>query len=79
MTSNQVLNALRAQPFKPFRLHLADGRAIAVGHPECVALNPGGRTTVVVQPDDAWNVVDLLLVTDIEYRDSFDPPEKRSA
>jgi hypothetical protein len=29
-----------------------------------------GRTTVVVQPDDTLNIIDLLLVTDLEYRES---------
>ena len=34
---------LRAAPFQPFDIHLADGRAIAVRHPEMVAVTEGGR------------------------------------
>ena len=65
-------DALRAQPFRPFVMHLADGREIAVRHPELVVATSTGRTTVVVQPDDSLNIIDLLLVTDLEYRESAD-------
>ncbi|MFM9058246.1 MAG: hypothetical protein ACKOSQ_03810 [Planctomycetaceae bacterium] len=65
-------SALRAQPFRPFVMHLADGRAIPVKHPELVVATSTGRTTVVVQPDDTLNIVDLLLVTELEYREPAD-------
>ena len=28
--------------------------------------SPSGRTMIVYQPDDSFNIVDLLLVTDLE-------------
>jgi hypothetical protein len=31
-----------------------------------------GLTTIVVQPGDTFNIIDLLLVTDLEYRESAD-------
>jgi hypothetical protein len=31
-----------------------------------------GRTRIVVQPDDTFNIIDLLLVTDLEYREPAD-------
>ncbi|HJT36539.1 MAG TPA: hypothetical protein VJ783_31240 [Pirellulales bacterium] len=31
-----------------------------------MASAPSGRTVIVYQSDDRWNVVDLLLVTDLE-------------
>ena len=65
-------DALRAQPFRPFVMHLADGREIAVRHPGLVVATSTGRTTVVVQPDDSLNIIDLLLVTDLESRESAD-------
>jgi hypothetical protein len=67
MTIEQMRTAYDAQPFIPFNIRLADGRAIRVHHREFVLLAPSGRTMIVQQPDDSWNVIDLLLVTDLEF------------
>jgi len=72
MTVEQFRSALAAQPFRPFVMHLADGRGIPVRHPELAVATPTGRTTIVVQPDDTFNIIDLLLVTDLEYQESAD-------
>jgi hypothetical protein len=67
MTVDQLRTAYKAVPFHPFVLHLADGRSIPVSHPEFVLPAPSGRTAIVYQSDDSWNVVDLPLVTDLEF------------
>lgn len=69
MTNERMLAALRQRPFRPFLIHLADGRQVAVKHPEQAAMHPQGRTVIVDQADESWNVVDLLLVTDVEFRE----------
>jgi hypothetical protein len=66
MTIEQLRNFYDSQPFQPFVIHLADGREIAVRSREYMASAPSGRTIIVYQPDDTWNVIDLLLVTDLE-------------
>lgn len=33
-----------------------------------LASAPSGRTVIVYPPDDSFNIVDLLLVTDLEVR-----------
>jgi len=33
-TANQIREVVRAQPFRPFIIHLADGRTFDVPHPE---------------------------------------------
>lgn len=66
MTIEQFRNLLNAQPFAPFSIHLADGRQIPVVHREFVAQSPSGRTVIVYQPNESFNIVDLLLVTDLE-------------
>jgi len=66
MTINQLRNTYDAQPFRPFVMHLADGRAIPVRHREFIMTVPSGRTILVVQPDDTVNIVDLLLITDLK-------------
>jgi len=66
MTTDQLQNVWKAEPFRPFIVHLADGRQIKVGHPEFLIRSPSGRSIIVYQPDDSFNVIDLLLVTDLE-------------
>jgi len=66
MTTQRIRELCQSEPFRPFAIHLADGRDLPVVHPEFLALAPSGRTMVVYQSDDSMNIVDLLLVTDIE-------------
>jgi hypothetical protein len=66
MTTDQLQNVWKAQPFRPFVIHLAEGRHIEVVHPDFLSRSPSGRSIIVYQPDDSFNVIDLLLVTDLE-------------
>ncbi len=78
MTIEQLLGAYRAEPFHPFVLHLADGREIPVRHREFMMTVPSGRTIVVCQPDDTVNIIDVLLVTDLEFKPARNGgPKKR--
>ncbi len=65
MTVEQLRNFHKAQPFRPFTIHLADGRSIPVPHSEFLSHSPSGRTAIVYHPDDTWSVIDLLLVTEL--------------
>jgi hypothetical protein len=64
----KVKELFDAQPFRPFSIHLADGRAIPVHHRDFIMAAPSGRILIVLQPDDSMNIIDLLLVTDIELK-----------
>jgi hypothetical protein len=77
MTIEQLRAAYTAKPFRPFVIHLADGREIPVQHPEFILTVPSGRTIVVCQPDDTLNIIDLLLVTDLEIQPSANGSRKR--
>lgn len=68
MTIERIRDLLNVQPYQPFVMHLADGRAIPVHHRELILAVPSGRTLIVVQPDDSMNIIDLLLVTDVEIK-----------
>ena len=57
-----------AAPFKPFIIHLADGRPIPVKHREFMATSLSGRTIVVYEREDSFNIIDLLLVTSLEVK-----------
>jgi hypothetical protein len=68
MTIERIRELYHAQPFRPFILHLADGREIPVLHQEFLMALPSGRTLYVCQPDETVNIVDLLLGTDVEIK-----------
>lgn len=77
MTIDQVRKLHRATPFKPFDVHLADGRSLAVEHPEILAVIPPGRTIVVGLADGTAEIVDLLLVTSLKLRANGSHPRRR--
>ena len=67
MTINSFLGVLRAVPFQPFTIRLADGRSVEVPHPDFVTVTGGGRTAVVSSlVDKHYSIIDLLLVTQLE-------------
>lgn len=67
MTAQQIREALRNQPFKPFVLDTTDGRQFPVRHPEFVAIFPGERSIFVGQDDERWDILDLLHVVTIQF------------
>ncbi len=73
MVIDQLRRLYEAQPFRPFTMHLADGRQLPVVHREFIMVSPSGRTAIVYQPDDSFNIVDRLLVTDLEVKPESGP------
>lgn len=69
MRVETLLEYLKARPFRPFWIVLADGERIEVRHPEWVAA-AGGRTAVVMEPNDRMHAIDIGLVIKLEA----DPP-----
>jgi hypothetical protein len=68
MTVEQMRAMCDATPFRPFVIHLADGKEIPVVSREFISSAPTGRTIVVWQPDDSMSIIDLLLVTRLEQK-----------
>ena len=68
MTLEQLRKMHQARPFKPFDIHMGDGRSVAVDHPEVLAIIPPGRTIGVGLADGAIEVIDMLLVTSLKPR-----------
>jgi len=66
MTIEQLRQMHVARPFRPFEIHLADGRSMTVEHPEMLSQSQTGRTIAVARPDDTIEIVDLLLVVSIK-------------
>lgn len=67
MIIEQLRAVHQADPFKPFSVHLADGRSLHVPHREFLSQSPGGRTLIVYHEDESFiSILDLLLVTELK-------------
>ena len=80
MTAKRIINYVAAEPFRPFRINMASGKAYNIRHPEMVAV---GRTTVHVftsMSDDAEEAKEReqeLLMILIESVEPLDTPVKQ--
>jgi hypothetical protein len=59
-----VREALHREPFQPFAIRLADGRALPVRHPDFVAV--GRRRVVFVAKDDSTLIIEPLLIVSLD-------------
>lgn len=75
MTPNELRTVMHADPFVPFRIHMAGGKSLRVPHRDFMVLSPTGRIAMVFnEEDDAFFRVDTLLVTALE-EDAMDTSE----
>ena len=65
MRTEEIRKVQRAQPFRPFILHLADGRTFEINHPEFLFLSHGERTAIVDDVDGSFEIIDPMLVTSV--------------
>jgi hypothetical protein len=65
MDTEGLREALRRQPFEPFTIRLADGRALRVPHSEFVAV--GSRRIIVAGQDDSWSAIEPILIVSLDY------------
>jgi hypothetical protein len=68
MTIEELRCFTRAQPFHPFLIHLSEGRAVPVDHPELIMVVPSGRTILVCQADETIDIIDLPQVAGVEVK-----------
>jgi hypothetical protein len=66
MTIDQIRAAHFARPFRPFAMHLADGRVLQIRHPEFLSYFTSGRTVFVVTGNASLERVDALLIVSLE-------------
>ena len=67
MNAKSLQKTLKEKPFRPFRLHLADGEKILVRHPEYIAVSPTERTVSVWERDESYLVIDILMITQLAF------------
>lgn len=68
MTTEQFQATLHQNPFQPFIIRMADGRAFEVLHRDFVSRSPSGRTVIVHHENENYSVLDLLLMSELEFQ-----------
>lgn len=67
MTLERLQTVHRAEPFRPFTLHLTNGRSLRVPHPEFLWVPPeASRTVFVATGPETAEFVDILMIVSIE-------------
>ena len=73
MRPDDINNVLRRQPFQPFRVHLSNGQAFEVRHPELAAV---GRSTMFIglpAPDLPPTTYDLFEIIALMHINRLEP------
>jgi hypothetical protein len=78
MNRKNLEEFLDRQPFRPFLVHLADGRSIPVEHREFVFFPPGAQEAIIYQPDGSFQFIDLFLTTALEVKSRSETKKPRS-
>ena len=68
MNVKSIREICEERPFRPFTVHLADGRNIPVVHPEMVLYPPSGQEVIIYQPDDSFDFIDVFQITSLKLR-----------
>lgn len=66
MTTDELRRRLKAEPFRPFRIHMGGGRSLEIPHPEMALISPGGRIVAIYAEPDALEVVDVFMIQSIQ-------------
>jgi hypothetical protein len=68
MLGEEIQNLLHAQPFRPFRVHITDGRTLEVPHPDFALLTRGHDMLVIDTEDDGLEMVNMDQIARITIR-----------
>jgi len=78
VTIDKLREVARAEPFRAFTISLADGRRFRVRHPEFIWIPPeASRTFYIAGDGDSESIVDLLLVTSIDFGNGSNGRKRR--
>ena len=63
----RIRDLIRATPFQPFVIRMADGREYRVEHPDFVLASSNDFSQVIIEePDNRMHYLSALLMTSIE-------------
>lgn len=70
MEALAIQEFLHQQPFRPFILHLADGRAFEAPHTDFISISRNGRRVIVEKEDNSFEIIDVPLINSVEVKPS---------
>ena len=73
MRISEIRETLRNQPFRPFRIHLADGREFPIDHVDFLLISRSERSIVVADLNGGLEIIDPMMVTSLSV--SEEPAE----
>lgn len=76
MELQELRDARRSHPFRPFAIRTTDGRAVHVPVPESVAIGP--NIAIVINEDDAIEVLDPSAIDSLEFEPNGSKPKRGS-
>ena len=62
----RIRSLLHAAPFKPFAIHMADGKTYTVNHPDFVLAATEVPHIIIEESDGTIHTLSALLVTNVE-------------
>jgi len=62
---NGIRSALRAQPFRPFRIYLTDQREFEVRRPELAFVHPRDHWVMLTEDDGSYELLDMPRISNI--------------
>ena len=65
MTMDELRITRESNPFRPFTIHLADGRSLHVPHRDYLSISPEGNTVIVYKNNGGFSILDLMLITEL--------------
>jgi hypothetical protein len=76
MKISEIREVLRAQPFRPFTVHLADGREFPIEHVDFLLISRSERSIIVADLAGGWEIIDPVMVTSMTMSEP-QPQESR--
>lgn len=79
LTPQSVLGYVSAEPFRPFRIHVASGRTFDIRHPEMIKVLKSNvlvfkSTGDTPEIPDEWESVSLMLTESISHLETQSVP-----
>jgi len=70
MKIKDIRSFVQTRPFRSLKIHLSDGRMLKVPHLDYLLFLPpvAGDIFIVVDRGGAFHIVNVKLVTDVEYK-----------
>lgn len=78
MKAETLRQLIEANPFKPFAVNLADGRALEVPHRDFISISPNARMLTIWDRNDTCDLIDLMLVIGFHVKGQRNGPTKTS-